>query len=94
MQIVQPQWLGYLRSAYSNTNCDAAGVAWHPNPASPDTAHIVTASADKTARLFSREGKELGIFKVGLLPLQVAAQAVQQPQCLPCLQPLLVGTQV
>lgn len=43
-----------------------AGVAWHPKPGSPDTVHIVTASADKTARLFSREGKELSVLEVRL----------------------------
>lgn len=34
----------------------------------------MTASADKTARLFSREGKELSIFQVSLF--QVAAQPI------------------
>ncbi|KAL3132459.1 hypothetical protein ABBQ32_009012 [Trebouxia sp. C0010 RCD-2024] len=37
------------------------GIAWHPDPAqTPASVQLVTASADKTARLFSGEGKQLG----------------------------------
>ncbi|DBA65631.1 TPA: hypothetical protein ACH3X2_002690 [Trebouxia sp. C0005] len=37
------------------------GIAWHPSPSqTPGTVQLVTGSADKTARLFSGEGKQLG----------------------------------
>lgn len=42
-----------------------AGIAWHPDPAqSSDSVQLVTASADKTARFFSGEGKQLGTLQV------------------------------
>ena len=42
-----------------------AGIAWHPDPAqSSESVQLVTASADKTARFFSGEGKQLGILQV------------------------------
>ena len=47
--------------------CLPAGVAWHPRPSqTSDTVQLVTASADKTARVFSGEGKQLGSLKVSL----------------------------
>lgn len=45
-----------------------AGIAWHPNPAqSSESVQLVTASADKTARFFSGEGKQLGTLEVSQL---------------------------
>jgi len=42
-----------------------AGIAWHPSPSqTPGTVQLVTGSADKTARLFSGEGKQLGSLQV------------------------------
>ena len=42
-----------------------AGIAWHPDPAqSSESVQLVTASADKTARFFSGEGKQLGTLEV------------------------------
>lgn len=53
-----------------------AGIAWHPDPAqTPASVQLVTASADKTARLFSGEGKQLGTLQVSshlCLPLCLA----------------------
>ena len=45
-----------------------AGIAWHPDPAqSSESIQLVTASADKTARFFSGEGKQLGTLQVSKL---------------------------
>ena len=45
-----------------------AGIAWHPDPAqTPASVQLVTASADKTARIFSGEGKQLGTLQVSSL---------------------------
>jgi len=42
-----------------------AGIGWHPSPSqTPGTVQLVTGSADKTARLFSGEGKQLGSLQV------------------------------
>ncbi|DBB14069.1 TPA: hypothetical protein ACH3X3_001030 [Trebouxia sp. C0006] len=43
------------------------GIAWHPSPSqTPGTVQLVTGSADKTARLFSGEGKQLGSLQAAL----------------------------
>ena len=53
----------------------SAGIAWHPSPSqTPGTVQLVTGSADKTARLFSGEGKQLGSLQV-TSPLQLVVNA-------------------
>ena len=49
----------------AQAGCLSVGLAWHPHSSqTPGTVQLVTASADKTARLFSREGKQLGTLQV------------------------------
>jgi hypothetical protein len=58
-----------------------AGIAWHPSPSqTPGTVQLVTGSADKTARLFSGEGKQLGSLQV-TFPLQFMVDDIKLQCC-------------